>query len=216
MLPSAIQNKAESNPSVLSFGRVWIASILLSLTYFLVGYNRFLFIFANTYCGCYHCCVDLYQRQDIQVPAFTSSPVGKFSRQYRRKPSQKASGKMGEKDSYCDISACTDYILACYLPSCVCIYIVNLCTSCDCAFIHWVRDIQFVLVMADSGVNPFVYAWRLENFRKAFKNLLTCRAVCKRMRSFSVNLQSTIQSKNGSLGTTAGRFNSGIEINDLE
>jgi len=48
MLPSAIQNKTESNPSVLSFGRVWIASILLSLTYFLVGYNRFLFIFANT------------------------------------------------------------------------------------------------------------------------------------------------------------------------
>ena len=31
--------------------------------------------------------------------------------------------------------------LAFYLPSCVFIYITNLCTACDCIFIHWIRDI---------------------------------------------------------------------------
>ena len=38
------------------------------------------------------------QHQDIQIPAFTSSPVGQFTRQYRRKPGQEAGGKMGEKE----------------------------------------------------------------------------------------------------------------------
>ena len=61
--------------------------------------------------------------------------------------------------------------LACYLPSCVCIYITNFCTSCNCVLIHWVRDIQWVLVMANSGLKPFVYARKSENFQKAFNPL---------------------------------------------
>ncbi|KAJ7331662.1 hypothetical protein OS493_019255 [Desmophyllum pertusum] len=99
--------------------------------------------------------------------------------------------------------------LAFYLPACICIYIINFCSSCDCVFIHWVRDIQFVLVMANSGVNPFVYAWRLQNFRKAFKSILTCRACVKRLRSISVNLQLASMSFNnaGSVDITAGTFN---------
>ena len=36
--------------------------------------------------------------------------------------------------------------------------------------IMWIKDIQFVVMMTNSGVNPFVYAWRLENCRKAFKS----------------------------------------------
>ena len=73
--------------------------------------------------------------------------------------------------------------LACYLPSCICIYIINFCAGCHCVFIHWVRDIQVVLVMASSAVNPFVYALRLENFRKAFRSILTCRACLRRPRA---------------------------------
>jgi len=107
--------------------------------------------------------------------------------------------------------------LACYLPSCVCIYIVNLCSTCDCVFIHWVRDIQFVLVMINSGVNPFVYAWRLQSFRKAFKSILTFRACFQRLRVISVNLyqMSTLSVNNPvSFDTAAGRFNSSAEIKD--
>lgn len=98
--------------------------------------------------------------------------------------------------------------LACYLPSCVCIYIINFCTDCNCVFIHWVRDIQFVLVMANSGVNPFVYAWRLQNFRKSFKSILTCRACTRRLRSFSLK----IQSSTASTDTTSGHHNNQEEI----
>ena len=106
--------------------------------------------------------------------------------------------------------------LACYLPSTVCIYIVNLCSTCDCVFIHWVRDIQFVLVMANSGVNPFVYAWRLQSFRKAFKSILTFRACFQRLRAISDSLyQMSTLSVNNSVpfDTVAGRVNP-LEIKD--
>ena len=81
--------------------------------------------------------------------------------------------------------------LACYLPSCVCIYIINFCTNCDCLFIQFVRKSQWILVMANSGVNPFVYAWKLENFRKAFKSILTCKACSRRPSADSSSVELT-------------------------
>ena len=103
--------------------------------------------------------------------------------------------------------------LACYLPSCACIYIVKLCSKCDCEFIHWVRDIQFVLVMADSGVNPFVYAWRLEHFKKAFKSILSFPACFKRTTP-AVNIQlSLMRHMTGTSSAVVGRGNP-VEISD--
>lgn len=47
---SSLHYRAKLNPvrALLAFVVVWIASVLLSLNYILVGYNRFRFIFANT------------------------------------------------------------------------------------------------------------------------------------------------------------------------
>ena len=64
--------------------------------------------------------------------------------------------------------------LACFLPSCVCIYIINLCSTCNCVFINWIRDVQFYLVMANSGINPIVYPCRMQNYRLAIKGILSC------------------------------------------
>ena len=65
--------------------------------------------------------------------------------------------------------------LACYLPSCVCLYISSLCFSCSCSFIHGVKDFHFLLILTNSSVNPFVYAWKFEKFRRAFVKILVCR-----------------------------------------
>lgn len=65
--------------------------------------------------------------------------------------------------------------LACYLPSCVCLYVSTFCFSCSCSFIHGVKDFHFLLILANSSVNPFVYAWKFEKFRKAFIKILLCR-----------------------------------------
>lgn len=36
-------------------------------------------------------------------------------------------------------------------------------------------EIAFTLAMANSGMNPLIYAWKNTNFRKAFWCLLRCR-----------------------------------------
>ena len=58
--------------------------------------------------------------------------------------------------------------LASFLPACVIIYLLNFCLSCNCLLVHWLRDIQVL----NSAVNPYLYAWRLPQFRKAFLKLL--------------------------------------------
>lgn len=178
---------------------VWIASIALFLVYFAVGYDIFRFVFATTAVA-----------TTLVVLIFTNAKIFKF---LRRQVSQwdslhdSTEENMAMKQAMKSEKKITKTLvivlllfLACYLPSCICIYIINFCTDCNCQFIHWVRDIQFVLVMANSGVNPFVYAWRLEPFRKAFKSILTCDACLKRLRSISLNLQASTSSSDATTG----------------
>lgn len=192
---------------------VWIVSILLSMLYFAVGYNRFRFVFVNTAVVV-----------TFVVLIFTNSKIFRY---LRAQVSQwdnlhdsteenlaKKQAIKWEKKITKTLVIVLLLFLACYLPSCICIYIINFCTNCNCVFIHWVRDIQFVLVMANSGVNPFVYAWRLENFRKAFKSILTCRAFLKRLRSISLNVQASTLSTEVSSNVNTSRQFDPVEIDN--
>lgn len=57
--------------------------------------------------------------------------------------------------------------LICYTPSCVIIYTLNLCHSCSCITIHWLRDLQYVFIWLNSSLNPFLYSWQIPAFREA-------------------------------------------------
>ncbi|XP_073250268.1 5-hydroxytryptamine receptor 7-like [Porites lutea] len=160
---------------------VWIISISLSVSYFVVGHNKFRFIFANTAVA-----VTFF------VLLFTDSKIFNFLRvqvnewdnlhSTSEENLAKTRAIKWEKKITKTLVIVLLLFLACYLPSCICIYIINFCAGCHCVFIHWVRDIQLVLVMANSVVNPFVYALRLGNFRKAFRSILTCRFCLRLLR----------------------------------
>ena len=60
------------------------------------------------------------------------------------------------------------FFFVCSVPSCVMIYVINLCSTCSCVVIHWFRDLQYLLVLINSSCNQFLYAWRMSNFRRAF------------------------------------------------
>ena len=212
-ITSPLHYRAKLSPvrALLAFVVVWIASVLLSLNYFLVGYNRFRFIFANTAVAV-----------TFSVLIFTNTKIVKYLRlQVHRwdsihdSTSENFAKKRAmelEKKITKTLMVALILFLACYLPACVCIYIVNLCSKCDCEFIHWVRDIQFVLVMVNSGVNPFVYAWRLEHFKKAFKSILSFRACFKRTTP-AINIQLSMRHTTGTSSAIVGR-GSPIEIKD--
>ncbi|KAJ7376626.1 hypothetical protein OS493_033504 [Desmophyllum pertusum] len=73
--------------------------------------------------------------------------------------------------------------LACYAPACIMIYLMNVCSSCSCEVIHWLRDMHFVLITLNSLINPFVYALRLSGIREAISYFLR---PCLRCRSGAV------------------------------
>ena len=152
---------------------VWIISILLSMIFFILGYNRYRFIFANTTVAV-----------TIATLIFTNAKILKYLRHQMQQWDDLHESTeenlimrqlmMWEKKMTNTLTMVILLFLAFYLPSCIFIYIINFCTDCDCAFIHWIRDIQWLLVMATSAVNPFVYPWRLENFRRNFMRIVKC------------------------------------------
>ena len=154
---------------------LWILSIPLSMIYFFVKYDIYRFIFANTALAV-----------TIGVLIFTNVRIFKHLRhQIQQWDTLHESTEenlimkrlmMWEREMTKTLVILMLLFLAFYLPSCAFIYIINLCTNCDCVFIHWIRDIQYLLIMSNSAVNPFVYPWRLENFRRAFRSIVKCRA----------------------------------------
>jgi len=57
-------------------------------------------------------------------------------------------------------------------PACVMIYLLNFCSKCSCLVIHWLRDLMVLIVLCNSGINPYLYAWRLPQFKKAIYKFL--------------------------------------------
>ena len=62
--------------------------------------------------------------------------------------------------------------LACYIPALMIIYTMNWCQTCNCTAMHIMRDLQFIIVMINSLINPFLYAIRFAHFRRAISKIL--------------------------------------------
>ena len=44
---------------------------------------------------------------------------------------------------------------------------------------HWLRNLQFLIVLCNFGINPYLYAWRLPQFKRAFCKFLHLKARTK-------------------------------------
>ena len=62
--------------------------------------------------------------------------------------------------------------LVCYIPALMIIYTMNWCQTCNCTAMHIMRDLQFVIVIINSSINPFLYAIRFSHFRRAIYKIL--------------------------------------------
>ena len=74
---------------------------------------------------------------------------------------------------------CFLHFFSSFTPACGMIYLLNFCSGCSCALIHWLRDLQFLIVLCNSGINPYLYAWRLPQFKRAFYKFLHLKARTK-------------------------------------
>ena len=65
---------------------------------------------------------------------------------------------------------------ASFLPALVMIYLLNVCAHCSCLMVHWLRDLEILVVLCNSGINPYLYAWRLPQFKRAFYKFLLLKS----------------------------------------
>lgn len=62
-----------------------------------------------------------------------------------------------------------------YLVGTVMICVVYLCTTCDCIFIHVLRDLQFLFILTNSCMNPLICITQLGHFKSSLKSLFCSR-----------------------------------------
>lgn len=175
-ITSPLTYRTKLNPKRAGFVAVGIWAFSLSFPFinFVTGYLTYAFVFAHTVIiftflvmlTTYYKTFRVLKNQVKQWDSMDHTNVDNQAKRQAARWEQKVT------KTFIIILA---LFLACYLPSCISIYITNLCSACSCTFIHWVRDFHFLLILANSGVNPFIYAWRFDNFRKAFQKLLSCK-----------------------------------------
>ena len=121
--PLIYQTKLNPVRALLVSLLVWIVSILLPMIYFIVGYNKFRFVFANT-------AVAL----TFAVLIFTNTKIFKYLRQQveqwddlhdsTEENLAMKQAMMWEKKITKTLVIALVLFLAFYLPSCICIYII--------------------------------------------------------------------------------------------
>lgn len=159
-------------------GLIWFVSCTLPFIYFKVGYLRYAFVFANTAVALtFIIFLFTYARvlRGMRAQVLEWETLRQSSQTEENRARLRAAAF--EKNITQVFVVMLGLFLCCYTPSCVMIYIMNLCSSCSCFTIHILRDLQFIFVLCSSALNPFLYAWRLPNFRRAFESILRWRRV---------------------------------------
>ena len=145
---------------------IWALSLSVPALHFVTGFYAFAFIFANTAL--------------VVTLAVLAFSVVQIHRRLRTHIAQIAA-VLDERHRLRNLQRerkVTKYFLFILLsfvlssvPSCVMIYVINLCSGCSCQVIHWCRDLQYLVVLFNSSTNQFLYAWRIPAFRRVYRGL---------------------------------------------
>ena len=167
---------------------IWFVSCTLPFVYLEVGYLRYAFVFANTAIALtFIIFVFTYAgfRRSMKAQVLEWETLRNSSQTQENRARMRAAAF--ERNITQAFMVMLGLFLCCYTPSCVMIYVMNLCSSCSCFAIHILRDLQFIFVLCSSALNPFLYAWRLPNFRRAFVRILRWRRVNEETAPASIN-----------------------------
>ena len=162
---------------ILTSPSIWLAVLGFSFACFQLGFIFYSFIFANT-----------VVLSTFGLLIFVHVGILKRLRKRRAMESTKSDVQENQKsliNAKKDSKAAKALMIvllaffASFTPVCVMIYLLNFCSDCSCELIRWLRDLQFLIVLCNSGINPYLYAWRLPQFKRAFYKLLHLKARTK-------------------------------------
>lgn len=151
---------------------IWVLSICFTGIFFFVDFISYAFIFGNiAICIAVFIVIFAYVRifRSLKVTTENAHNLAAGASEAAR---AQARAQQQETKLTRTYKLMIIAFLFSYLPTTVLIYLMNLCKTCSCELIHWFRDFQFIFVCFNSLVNPFLYAVRLQSFRKAYSNII--------------------------------------------
>ena len=161
---SSYRRKIEASRAIAVSVAIWVVSLAVPFLYFAIGFYKFAFIFANT---------AIVTTLAILVFSFIRIQRSLRSHAVQIAAILQEKNRLRNLQMERKVTKYFLYILLsfafCSVPSCVMIYVINLCSTCHCDVIHWFRDFQYIVVLINSSTNQFLYAWRMPNFRRAFR-----------------------------------------------
>ena len=170
-----------SKRAILASVSIWIGALSFSFIYFNLGFIVYSFVFVNTavfttFLVLIFVHVGILKRLRERSKYWRDQRAmnyAEFEQQENRNNiiNIKKEGKAAK--------ALMIVLLAFFsslTPACVMIYLLNFCSKCSCLVIHWQRDLGILIVLCNSGINPYLYAWRLPQFKKAFYKFLNVKS----------------------------------------
>lgn len=189
-ITSPFHYRATLNPlrAVIACVVVWTISLSFPFAYLYVGFFHYAFLFANTavvltFLVLLFAYVRIYKIFRRQVREWDNIHDGTEDNRAKKRTMR------WEQKITKTLLVMLILFISCYLPACALIYIINLCNTCNCDLVLWSRDVQFLLILANSSMNPFVYSWRLNNCRRAFLWIVTFGRKGNKARKASLEMR---------------------------
>lgn len=205
-ITSPIRYRATLNPmrALLACVLVWILSLSFPFAYLYLGFIHYTFLFANTavvltFAILLIAYIRIYKTFRRQVREWD-----KLHDSTEENRARKLTVRWEQKITKTLLIMLALFI-SCYLPACAFIYVINLCNKCSCDLILWARDLQFLLILANSSMNPFIYSWRLRDCRRAFLWIVTCGKKGKKRKIYSFEMRSFRRGVSTSQSTKVGK-----------
>ena len=150
---------------------IWVSSLALSMLYFALSFILYSLIFAVTSVAftvavLLFVYARIYQRLNQRLAHWSPRLASNSSRKDRKERRKQLKLVMSESKATKAFVFVLLAFLVSFAPACVIIFVLNFCRDCSCDLINWLRDLQVLLVLLNSGVNPYMYALRLPQFKK--------------------------------------------------
>ena len=179
-MPVKYKTMVTSRRAIVASLSIWVAALGFSFIYFKLGFIFFSFVFANTavfstFAVLIFVHVNILKRLRERSKYWRERrAMGYAEFENQEKQNSFITTKKESKVAKALMIVLLAFI-ASFTPACVMIYLLNFCSKCSCLTVHWLRDLQLLIVLCNSSVNPYLYAWRLPQFKRAFCKILHLR-----------------------------------------
>lgn len=157
----------------LAAAAVWVLSACFTSLFFFFGFVTYAFAFANI---TMFCTIFIFIFSYVRIFQYANRQIATISSLTDCQPElSKARQRAIELENKLTKTylLMLGVFLSCYIPSCIMIYLMNLCHTCSCELIHWLRDFHFVFITINSLINPFLYALRIPKFKSAVMRMFS-------------------------------------------